>query len=124
MTITSATKPLFCSLCTYFQEQCPQLHRTTLQVYLGSSAQSFCSVWNYFGIKPSSRTYLLSTVKLLSSGSLYPDLQKKINISAPTGNKRLNLFLITFPDERVEGETREEEFFFLFQLISISVKSQ
>ena len=77
----------------------------------------FClELFRPLGIRLSSHTCLLPTVQLLSSGPLYPELQKKINISAPTGYKPLNLFLITFPDERFGGEAREEEFFFSFSI--------
>lgn len=85
----------------------------------------FClELFRPLGVRLSSHTCLLPTVQLFSSGPLYPELQKKINISAPTGYKPLKLFLITFPDERFGGEAREEEFVFPFQLISISFKSE
>lgn len=125
MTITRATKPLFCFFCTYFQQQVltasqddsPCIHQVHYQMFLFCLelyTQSCAPI-------PMPTSSPLSSCFLLD---LYIKNRKRINLLASTDNTPLNLFLIPSPDERLWRGDKRGTFFFLFQLISISFKSE
>lgn len=114
MSITSAIKPLPASSALTSRPRCPRPHRTTVRVYTGVHGPAFWLCLEYLGHRVVPLSPCLPPPPRHPIASLYPELQKKINILAPTAKKHLNRFFITSPDEAWRGD--KEKHFFSFSI--------